>query len=258
MNSSRQDVIARTAEFVRGRLGAEPTGHDWWHADRVRRTALYIASKEGADRYVVELAALLHDVDDYKFTGDRAAGPRAATEWLGAQNVDHRVVCEVAEIIRRMSFRGAKVNELPQSIEGSCVQDADRLDAMGAIGIARTFAYGGFVQRPIHDPSVLEVMHASAAEYQHHRGTTINHFHEKLLLLKERMQTKTGRTLAGERHRFMTNFIQAFQGEWEFESARGLPTPTRSFRRGGAVVSRVMRLGRSRWRTGFVRSPRTR
>ncbi|HEV7647507.1 MAG TPA: HD domain-containing protein [Actinophytocola sp.] len=220
MDSSRQDVIARTAEFVRGRLGAEPTGHDWWHVDRVRRTALYIASDECADTFVVELAALLHDVDDYKFTGDRESGPRAATEWLCAQSVDRRIVTDVAEIIRRMSFRGANVDELSQSVEGSCVQDADRLDAMGAIGIARTFAYGGFVQRPIHDPSVREVMHASATEYQHHRGTTINHFHEKLLLLKKRMQTDAGRKLACERHQFMADFIEMFHGEWDFESVR--------------------------------------
>jgi uncharacterized protein len=218
MDSSSQDVIARTTEFVRGKLGAEPTGHDWWHADRVRRTAIHIAVHEGADTFVVELAALLHDVDDYKFTGDREAGPRAATDWLSTQNVDCQVVTDVAAIIRRMSFRGAKVDELRQSLEGSCVQDADRLDAMGAIGIARTFAYGGFVQRPIHDPSVREIMHTSAADYQHHRGTTINHFHEKLLLLKERMLTETGRKLASERHDFMAEFIQVFQGEWNFES----------------------------------------
>jgi len=220
MDSPRRDVIARTEEFVRGKLGAEPTGHDWWHADRVRRTALHIACREGADTFVVALAALLHDIDDYKFTGDREAGPRAAAEWLGAQDVDRSVVTEVVEIIRRMSFRGANVAELPQSIEGQCVQDGDRLDAMGAIGIARTFAYGGFVQRPIHDPAVREFMHTSATEYQHHRGTTINHFHEKLFLLKERMLTGTGQKLACERHEFMTEFIRAFHGEWDFQSSR--------------------------------------
>jgi len=220
MDSVRRNVIARTEDFVREELGAEPTGHDWWHADRVRRTALYIANKEHADAFIVELAALLHDVCDYKFTGDREAGPQAATEWLCAQYVEQSVALEVAEIIRRMSFRGANVDELPQSIEGRCVQDGDRLDAMGAIGIARTFAYGGFVRRPIHDPSVREIMHKSAAEYQDHRGTTINHFHEKLLLLESRMQTDTGRKIAEERHKFMIDFIRTFQVEWEFESVR--------------------------------------
>jgi uncharacterized protein len=220
MDSARRIVVARTEEFVRGKLGDEPTGHDWWHADRVRRTALYIAGNECADAYVVELAALLHDVDDYKFTGDREAGPRAAMEWLGTQEVEQRIALEVAEIVRRMSFRGANVDELPQTVEGRCVQDGDRLDAMGAIGIARTFAYGGFVHRPIHDPSVPDIMHSSAAAYQRHRGTTINHFHEKLFLLKERMQTGTGRKLAGERHQLMADFIEAFQGEWDFESVR--------------------------------------
>jgi len=169
---------------------------------------------EGVDPFVVELAALLHDVDDYKFSGDEEAGPRFAHSCLTSTGVSLDVADHVAEIIRWMSFKGANV-ELPVlSAEGKCVQDADRLDAMGAIGIARTFAYGGFVNRPIHDPDVSPVMHASADAYINSKGTTINHFHEKLLLLRERMNTDFGRKLAEERHRYMVDFLERFRAEW--------------------------------------------
>jgi uncharacterized protein len=206
--------VAETERLVRGRLCDEVTGHDWWHADRVRATAVRIATAEGADSFVVELAALLHDVDDYKFSGDEEAGPRFAYSCLTAVGVSLDIADHVAEIIRGMSFKGAKV-ELPElSLEGKCVQDADRLDAMGAIGIARTFAYGGFVRRPIHDPDIPPVMHASVDAYVNSKGTTVNHFHEKLLLLRERMNTDFGRKLADERHQFMVDFLERFHAEW--------------------------------------------
>jgi uncharacterized protein len=208
-------VVEKTERLVRDKLGAESTGHDWWHADRVRATALRIAEEETADVFVVELAALLHDVDDYKFSGDEDAGPAFARAQLLSMGVDVPIADHVAEIIRHMSFKGANVEQRVLSHEGRCVQDADRLDAMGAVGIARTFAYGGFVQRPIHDPDVLPVMHTSADSYVNATGTTINHFHEKLLLLSTRMNTEFGKKLAAERHQFMVDFLDQFHAEWQ-------------------------------------------
>src|SRR5882724_7204828 len=137
--------VKATEEMVRAKLRVEPTGHDWWHAERVRRNALRIAEQEGANLLIVELAALLHDIADYKFTGSDETGPQLAAEWLLSIGVDSGVAAAVAEIIRWMSFRGAKVDTPRLSLEGQCVQDADRLDAIGAIGVARTFAYGGYV-----------------------------------------------------------------------------------------------------------------
>lgn len=207
-------VVAQTEKLVRAKLGEEPTGHDWWHAERVRKTAVRIAAEEKADVFVVELAALLHDVDDYKFSGDENAGPNFAREYLLSVEAGVEVAEHVSEIIRHMSFKGANVEQVALSLEGQCIQDADRLDAIGAIGIARTFAYGGFVQRPIHDPGTPPVMHTSADSYINSKGTTINHFHEKLLLLRERMNTDSGRKLAEERHRYMTGFLERFDAEW--------------------------------------------
>ncbi|MFI7677615.1 HD domain-containing protein [Actinophytocola sp. NPDC049390] len=209
-----RDVVTETERVVRDRLGDEPTGHDWWHADRVRRTALHIAEEEGADPVVVELAALLHDVEDYKFSGSEEAGPAFAHAHLTSLAVEEHVVTHVADIIRHMSFKGANVALPPLSLEGKCVQDADRLDAMGAMGIARTFAYGGFVGRPIHDPETAPFMHDSAADYMNTKGTSLNHFDEKLLLLASRMNTVPGKRLAEERHVFMERFLQQFRAEW--------------------------------------------
>jgi len=217
----KRAVVAKTEQLVHDKLGAESTGHDWWHADRVRVTAKHIAREEGADTYVVELAALLHDVDDYKFSGSEDAGPDFAHAHLRSVGVHDQVADQVAEIIRHMSFKGAKVERRELSLEGKCIQDADWLDAMGAMGIARTFAYGGFVQRPIHDPGVRPVLHTSADSYLNSKGTTINHFHEKLLLLCDRMNTDFGRKLAQERHRYMVDFLDRFDAEW-----RGVLSPS--------------------------------
>jgi uncharacterized protein len=210
----RREVLEQTAEFVRKRLVGEPTGHDWWHADRVRRLARRIAEVEAADLFVVELAALLHDVADYKFTGSHEDGPRVVRQWLTSLRVDGRIIEATCDIIAGMSFRGAKVAEQPLSLEGRCVQDADRLDAIGAIGVARTFAYGGWVGRPIHDPDHQPVLHETAEAYTTHTGTTINHFHEKLLLLRDRFSTETGRLIAARRHEFMVDFLSRFEEEW--------------------------------------------
>jgi uncharacterized protein len=212
---SDSEVVARTSDFVRDLLGSEPTGHDWWHAERVRLLAHHIAEDEGADTFVVELAALLHDVADAKFSGSDEAGPRAARQWLTSMSVESKVVDSVVEIIQRMSFRGAGVAEKSISVEGRCVRDADRLDAIGAIGIARTFAYGGYVGRPLYDPELPAQTHSTPESYRNNLGSTINHFHEKLLLLRERLHTDSARKIADRRHEFMTRFLDEFRAEWD-------------------------------------------
>jgi uncharacterized protein len=211
----REEVLARTEAMVKDKLDREATGHDWWHAARVRATAVRIAKQEDADVFVVDLAALLHDVEDYKFTGDDASGPLFATRWLSSIGVDSATTDHVAQIIGRMSFKGAHVDQLPLTLEGKCLQDADRLDAIGAIGISRVFAFGGHRGRPIHDPCEEPVLHASAESYKSAVGTSINHFHEKLLLLRDRMNTEHGRRLAEARHQVMVGFLRQFHAEWD-------------------------------------------
>jgi uncharacterized protein len=212
---SQQAVVDRTARFVRSELSGEPTGHDWWHAERVRNVATLIASSEGADIFTVSLAALLHDVGDFKFTGSEEEGPRRAGEFLTGERVEPEIVAQVQDIIRRMSFKGNGVKDPTLSLEGQCVQDADRLDAIGAVGVARTFAYGGYVRRLIHDPDVAPAEHHTVAEYRNSHGTTINHFHEKLLLLQRRLNTETGCRIAKRRHDYMIGFLTEFEREWK-------------------------------------------
>lgn len=212
----RADIIRRTEEFVRGRLASEASGHDWWHVHRVRNNALRIARGEPVDTFVVELAALLHDIADWKFhDGDLTAGPRAARQWLESLGVEHEVVLHVCDIIETVSFKGAGVATRMSTPEGMVVQDADRLDAIGAIGIGRTFAYGGHTGRPMHDPDVEPVLHNSFEQYKASNGPTINHFYEKLLLIKDRLNTETARQLAKERHEFMEQFLDRFLAEWD-------------------------------------------
>jgi uncharacterized protein len=208
-------AVRATEAHVRSLVADEPTGHDWYHAHRVRNTALRLAENEGADPFVVELAALLHDVDDYKFSGSAAAGPEHARRYLATIGVSQRVRVAVAEIIAHMSFEGALVPERRLSVEGQCVQDADRLDASGAIGIARTFAYGGFVGRLLHDPDAPVTLHTDAADYRAGSAGTINHFYEKLLHIRDRMNTATGRALAERRHDVLVGFLDEFSTEWE-------------------------------------------
>jgi uncharacterized protein len=210
------DLIARTAALVRERLQHDSSGHDWWHVDRVRRNALFLARTEGADERVCELAALLHDIADWKFHGgDDTAGPRAAREWLETQSVDPVLIDAVCDIIAQLSFKGAGVATDMPTLEGRCVQDADRLDAMGAIGIARAFAFGGHFGRPLYDPEHPPEWHPSFEAYKTKSGPTLNHFYEKLLLLKGRMQTATGRQLAEDRHRVLEHFLAQFLAEWD-------------------------------------------
>jgi uncharacterized protein len=208
-------LIASTEDFVRQRLPADATGHDWHHVFRVRRSALNIGRTVGADLAVVELAALLHDIADHKFhAGDETAGPRTARQWLQENGAPPAVTDQVCAIIAGLSFKGAAVPPEPLSLEGQVVQDADRLDALGAIGIARAFGYGGHAGRPLYDPDVPPQMHASFAAYKSSAAPTLNHFYEKLLLLKDRMHTEAGRRMAQERHAFLEEFLRRFKEEW--------------------------------------------
>ncbi|MFH1065157.1 MAG: HD domain-containing protein [Nanoarchaeota archaeon] len=212
----KQEVIKQTAEYARKTLEGEGSGHDWWHAYRVWKNAVHIARKENADLFVVELAALLHDIADWKFhDGDESAGPTKAKEWLESLNVEKNVISHVCEIIKELSFKGAKVKSEIKTKEGMIVQDADRLDAIGAIGIARAFAYGGHKGREIYNPDIKPVMHESFEQYKNTIGTSINHFHEKLLLLKDLMNTETGKQIAEERHKYMEQYLARFLKEWE-------------------------------------------
>jgi uncharacterized protein len=217
--SARAEIVAKTAEHVRSVLAADSSGHDWHHIERVRRMAARLAAAEGADGFVVELAALLHDIADWKFHGgDEAEGPRRAVEWLRQLGVDEATTDHVSQIIREVSFKGAGVATVPTTLEAKCVQDADRLDAIGAIGVARAFAYGGHAGRAMHDPEAAVETHDSFAQYKKNSGPTINHFYEKLLLLRDRMNTNTARQIANTRHRYLEDFLKQFLAEWNGES----------------------------------------
>lgn len=208
-------LVAHIAEHVRQRFMGEGSGHDWFHIERVWRLARRIAEAEGAPLEVAELGALLHDIADWKFhAGDDSIGPRTARTLLEQAGAAPALIDSVVDIVASISFKGAGVATPMASLAGACVQDADRLDALGAIGIARCFAYGGHAGRLIHDPEVAPVLHATAEAYKSARGTSLNHFHEKLLLLKERMNTASGRALAESRHRYMAGFVDRFLDEW--------------------------------------------
>ena len=194
----------------------EGSGHDWWHVYRVWKNAIHIGKQESVDIFVVELAALLHDVADWKFhDGNDEIGPQVAKEWLESLSVDEKVISHVYQIIKDISFKGAGVVTAMKTTEGMVVQDADRLDALGAIGIARTFAYGGSKNREMYNPDINPEMHASFEQYKKSQGTSINHFYEKLLLLKELMNTATARQIAEKRHAVMEDYLQQFYDEWE-------------------------------------------
>ncbi len=208
-------ILEETKNYVRETLQHDCTGHDWWHINRVWKTAVYIAKKEKADLFIVQLAALLHDIGDWKFNNNNdEIGIKTTCQWLEKWEVKKDIITHVADIIRDMSFKGADVTSKMKTLEGKIVQDADRLDAMGAIGIARTFAYGGYKGRPLYDPIILPQMHDTFESYKNAKGTTINHFYEKLLLLKDLMNTVTGKTLAQKKHHFMENFLTHFFSEW--------------------------------------------
>lgn len=209
-------IVDATIIYVKQQLEGAEAGHDWFHIERVYRNALHIADQEHCNREVVQLAALLHDIADSKFHGgDESIGPKTARTFLESQHADEATIDHVVKIIENISFKGGKTERTFSSLELDIVQDADRLDAIGAIGIARTFNYGGFKNRPMYDPAIAPNMHMTKEEYKASNAPTINHFYEKLLLLKDRMNTPTGRKIAEERHRFMEVFLAHFYAEWE-------------------------------------------
>jgi len=213
-----KNLIERTIGFVKKELEHAEGGHDWFHIERVYRNALLIAKTEEVDTTIVSLGALLHDIADSKFhNGDESIGPKIAREWLENQNTGEEVIQHVIQIIDNISFKGGNLEQKFRSPELDVVQDADRLDAIGAIGIARTFNYGGFKDMKIYDPSIPPKMGMTKEEYKKSKAPTINHFYEKLLLLKDRMNTQTGRRLAEKRHVYMEEFLDQFYKEWKGE-----------------------------------------
>ena len=211
------DLINATAQFIEQKFADEGSGHDWAHIRRVWLMARRLAqAAPEADAEVTELGALLHDIADWKFhDGDYEAGPRAARAWLHGQHAPETLIVRVETVIREVSFKGLGVATPVSSIEAALVQDADRLDAIGAIGIARAFAYGGHKGRPLHDSAIAPVAHESFASYQKNVAPTLNHFYEKLLHLKDRLNTDAARQVAEGRHAFMETYVARFLAEWD-------------------------------------------
>nr|WP_293303544.1 HD domain-containing protein [Allomuricauda sp.] len=214
---NHDQLIQNTISFVKKALENAEGGHDWFHIERVFNTSRLISKQEKTNALVVELAALLHDIADPKFhDGDESVGPEIARTFLESQQVDASTIDHVVNIIQHMSFKNSLENSGTAfaSKELEVVQDADRLDAIGAIGIARAFNYGGFKNRALYDPKIAPNLQMTKEEYKASKAPTINHFYEKLLLLKDRMNTETGRKLAKERHQFMETYLDQFFGEW--------------------------------------------
>jgi len=215
---NKETIIQKTIDFVKEVLSDAEGGHDWWHIYRVWNLSKYIAKTENVDMFIVELGALLHDIADSKFhDGDEEIGSRKAREFLSSLNVDKEVIVHIENIIANISFRGGKHIQKFKSPELDVVQDADRLDAMGAIGIARTFNYGGYRGREIYNPEIKPNLNMAKEEYKNSNAPTLNHFYEKLLLLKDRMNTNTGKSMAKHRHKFMEQFLDEFYKEWNSE-----------------------------------------
>ena len=209
-------LIDTTILFVKETLAQAEGGHDWFHIERVCKNALLIAATEVCDIEIVQLGALLHDIADSKFhNGDETIGPKTARTFLESENVSSETIDHVIAIIENISFKGGNVKRKFSSIELDIVQDADRLDAIGAIGIARTFNYGGFKNRALYHPEIARNLSMTKEEYKNNEAPTINHFYEKLLLLKDKMNTETGKQIAQERHRYMEDFLEQFYAEWE-------------------------------------------
>lgn len=208
-------IIQQTQDFAKQSLAHAEAGHDWHHANRVWQLAKQIAQDETANLLVVELSALLHDIADYKFNdGDEELGLKKIKSFLTRLEVEEVIVQQVELVIKNVSFKGGQSDPAVKPIELAIVQDADRLDAMGAIGIARAFHFGGYKNRPLYDPKIKADLSMSANRYMKKTSPTINHFYEKLLRLKDKMNTKTGKRLAKDRHRFMEDFLKQFFKEW--------------------------------------------
>lgn len=211
-----EEIINKTVEFVKQTLAGAEGGHDWWHIYRVWKSSINIAKGEKVNLFIVELGALLHDIADSKFyDGDEEIGPRKAKEFLESLNVDSKIIEHVQNIIANISFKGENHKQSFKSPELDVIQDADRLDALGAIGITRAFNYGGHKNRTIYNPNIKPKLNMTKEEYKKNNDPTINHFYEKLLLLKDRMNTKTGKLIAEKRHIYMENFLEEFYNEWE-------------------------------------------
>jgi uncharacterized protein len=209
-------LIDNTILFVKQQLENAEGGHDWFHIERVYKNALLIAEGEDCNLTVVKLGALLHDIADSKFHGgDETVGPKTARNFLESQNVKEDIILHVITIIENISFKGGNFEKKFNSKELEIVQDADRLDAIGAIGIARTFNYGGFKNRPLYNPNIQPNMSMNKEEYKNSESPTLNHFYEKLLLLKDKMNTETGKKIAQKRHNFMVTFLSQFYAEWD-------------------------------------------
>ena len=209
-------MIDKTKEFVKNKLYGEGSGHDWFHIERVYNLAKYIAEKENADSFIVEMTALLHDIDDWKFSNTNETKTTVTENFLQSINIDDDSFKKIIKIIQTMSFKGGVVDSTQHTIEGKVVQDADRLDAIGAIGIARTFAYGGNKNRIMYDPALDPIDFNSLNQVKNTEHHTINHFYEKLLKLKDLMNTNTAKELAERRHKFMETFLDEFYYEWNF------------------------------------------
>ena len=219
MNPNSTSQIESCIAFVKKTLSGAEGGHDWFHIERVWKNAKLIASGEECDLEVVELAALLHDIADSKFHGgDEEIGPKKAREYLSNTRIETQKVNHIVAIIENVSFKGGHNARNHSSIELDIVQDADRLDAIGAIGIARTFNYGGFKNRAIYDPSIAPNLNMTKEEYKKSTAPTINHFYEKLLLLKDLMNTESGERIAEQRHQYMEGFLNQFYREWNGQS----------------------------------------
>ncbi len=216
---TQKEIIEQTKELIKNKFQNETTGHDWWHIYRVWKNSIHLAEQEKANRFVTELAALLHDVADWKFhNGDLEAGSREARKILENFDVDQDTSAHVCEIVQHVSSKGAGGKTQMQTLEVKLVQDADRLDAIGAIGIARAFTYGGSSNQIMHDPQIIPVLHQDFEAYKNKQSTTINHFYEKLLLLKNLMGTDSAKKIAEQRHAFMQEYLDRLMQEWEGES----------------------------------------
>ena len=213
---NKEQVILNTIHFVKKTLEDAEGGHDWFHIERVYKNALLISENEKVDRFTVQLGALLHDIADAKFyNGDESIGPKKAREFLKKQYVDEDIIIHIENIILFISYKSSlDTSKKFTSPELDVIQDADRLDAIGAIGIARCFNYGGFKNRSLYDPAIEPNLEMTKEQYKKSTAPTINHFYEKLLLLKDKMNTKTGQLLAKDRHRYMEGFLQQFYEEW--------------------------------------------
>ena len=212
----KRKIIKEVENYVKKELAGDSTGHDWWHIRRVRQMAKVVAEKEGGDLFVIELAALLHDIADWKFNdGDEKAGSKKTKDLLEGLGINEEIIKQVGEIVDNVSFKGAGVENKIKTKEGMIVQDADRLDVIGAIGAARIFAYGGSVGREIYDPNIKPKFHKTFEDYKKNKSSSINHFYEKVLLLKDRLNTKTARKIAVQRHKFLEKYLEQFFKEWE-------------------------------------------